>query len=274
MVAAQGQGNVRPGNEHRMTGTFGCWRSSHTGLFAEPGGFPEISRWLSAARPPVIIAHASHAPRRGARRRIFAHAGCPWRRAVVLRRRIRLSGIPPGCDLDSRSSIPAVGAALDRRLISATAPRSADDGRGPAVWLPTCWQCLNCGRSVPARDSRCGPLRANRDGALRSAFHAASHGQQVRPCHTPGCPRPARGCLTLGATETTGVALLGVTGVALRCGIAYSPTGELLFAAASCCSKSAGAQMGIGLCAKPLGSRLTIASSPASAAQAIWRLSS
>ena len=77
MVAAQGHENVRQGNEYKFTGTFGCWGSSPAGLRAEPGGFPEISPWLSAAKPPVIIAHASHAPRRAARRRIFAHAGCP-----------------------------------------------------------------------------------------------------------------------------------------------------------------------------------------------------
>jgi len=43
MVAAQGQGNVRQGNEHKITGTFGGWRASHAGLRAEPGGFPEIN---------------------------------------------------------------------------------------------------------------------------------------------------------------------------------------------------------------------------------------
>jgi hypothetical protein len=55
MVAAQGQGNVRPGNEYKITRTFGCWRSSPAGVFAEPGGFPETCRWLNAAKPPVFL---------------------------------------------------------------------------------------------------------------------------------------------------------------------------------------------------------------------------
>ena len=42
-----------------------------------PEGSQNLPLLERAAKPPVIIAHASHAPRQGTRRRIFAHAGPP-----------------------------------------------------------------------------------------------------------------------------------------------------------------------------------------------------
>ncbi len=101
---------------HRVSATPQTEGASH------PGGMPEISRWLSAATPPVIdptqAVHPGGIP--GTRvRQIASPVNALGERDSEAAIPRETSGIPPGCDLPDQSASGGV-ATLNHRLIAVT----------------------------------------------------------------------------------------------------------------------------------------------------------